>query len=98
MSQIWIRIEEGMPLKEPKLFHSKSKLVTIQEFGCEPMLAIAYCWQSALPGQQPVWYLDEAFYHLDCPYHAGEVIAWMDIPDLPTARTLQEELFEGMKA
>jgi len=83
-----------IPPIEPRLYRSKSKLVVVQESAINaPMLAVAYCFRSSDKRHEPQWYLDTDFYRIDAPYMmAAQVIAWMDIPELPCLPSLFEQL------
>ena len=86
----WNMVTDFIPSMEPELYRSKSKFVAVGEFGQRPTLAVAYCFQSSLPGQTAKWMLDPDFYGTDAPWEiADQVIAWLDIPDLPEMPTLR---------
>jgi len=81
----WINVKEGtppIPKDKPGLM-SEPVLVISQEFGQPPTVAVARCWQSALPHQPLKWYMDRDFYHIDEVMEAGEVIYWKPIMPLP---------------
>lgn len=80
----WTPVEERLPEMKPGL-PSELVLVQVQEFGQQPSIAIARCWKSSLPDQQPLWYLDPEVYHLEGPWRIAEtVVAWRAIPPYTT--------------
>lgn len=82
----WTPVEELLPEMKPGL-PSELVLVQVQEFGQQPSIAIARCWQSSLPDQPVTWYLDPEVYHLEGPWRIAEpVVAWLAIPPFTTEK------------
>jgi chromosome segregation ATPase len=51
------------------------------EFGFAPTLIVARCWMGS-ENRDPIWYLDEKFYHLDNPLMVAEQVThYRPLPD-----------------
>lgn len=53
------------------------------EFGFPPTLIVAKCWMGS-ENREPIWYLDEKFYHLDSPLMVAEQVShYRRLPEPP---------------
>jgi hypothetical protein len=76
----WIFVQDALPPIETSTYRTKPLMLCTWEFGFGKGLCVGYMFQSSALGQEPQWYLDESFYHLDRPWLiAPDVIAWANI-------------------